>query len=205
MGKILRFRRRTGWTRPRDHGVAAGPRYRHRDDHVTVRGVARDTVGWLRRLRPVILGAILVSIWPATDPALVGPPSFLATPVERVDQHFTICGAGRTHACVVDGDTFRLGSRRIRVIGIDAPETHPARCPEEAELGAAATRRLRELLSRSPFEMSGWAHNPRDRYGRELMSISRTSANGTVESIAAEMRESGLARRYTGGFRLGWC
>ena len=52
-------------------------------------------------------------------------------------------------AYVIDGDTFRLESgERIRIAGIDAPETQPgqARCRAEIALGKAATARARTLL-----------------------------------------------------------
>ena len=44
-----------------------------------------------------------------------------------------------------------------------------------------------------------------DRYGRDLRVISRTRPDGSTQSIADEMRESGLAHRYMGGFKPGWC
>ena len=175
------------------------------DDRVTLSGVARETVVWLGKLRPFILGAILLSIWPAVDPALVGPPGFLATDPERVSESFTRCGPGRGHACVIDGDTFKLGARNIRVIGIDTPETHPSRCPEEARRGEEASAKLQSLLNQGPFAMAGWAHNRRDRYGRELMAVTRRLPDGSTQSIAADMRQSGLARLYLGGLRTGWC
>jgi endonuclease YncB( thermonuclease family) len=205
MGKVIRFRRRR-WTRPRDFGAPEpSPRFWPEDDTVTLRGVARGTMRWLGNLRPFILGAILLAIWPAVDPALVGPPSFLGTDPEMVGERFTRCGPGRGHACAIDGDTFKLGARKIRVIGIDTPETHPARCAEEARLGEDATAKLQELLNQGSFAMTGWAHNRRDRYGRELMAITRARSDGTTQSIAADMRESGLAHLYTGGFKAGWC
>ncbi len=52
-------------------------------------------------------------------------------------------------AYVIDGDTFRLeNGERIRIAGIDAPETQPgqARCRAEIALGKAATARARTLL-----------------------------------------------------------
>lgn len=125
VGKFPKFRRRR-WTRPKAY-------WRNPDDIVTLRGVARETVGWLGRLRPFILGAILLTIWPAMDPALIEPPAFLATEPEEVNEQFTRCGPGRGHACVIDGDTFKLGDRKIRIIGIDTPEVD-AQCPEEALL-----------------------------------------------------------------------
>ena len=151
---------------------------------------------WLAPL--LLLGGALL------DPSLIQPIGPLAA-TERVSATFTACGPGRGPACVIDGDTFKLGSRKIRIIGIDTPETHPARCAKEAELGEAATARLQILLNQGPFEMSAWAHNGNDRYGRELRAISRKLPDGSTQSIAADMRESGLARRYMGGFKMGWC
>jgi endonuclease YncB( thermonuclease family) len=163
---------------------------------------------WSRLLfasRPFALAAILGGLWVGYDPALVEPPELLSTEPELVSETFTICGRGRSNACVVDGDTFRLGERRVRIIGIDAPETHPPRCAEEARLGEQATAKLRELLNAGPFEMVAPVYGQRDRYGRELRTVRRTLAGGGTQSSAEAMRESGLARRYLGGLRSGWC
>ena len=43
-----------------------------------------------------------------------------------------------------------------------------------------------------------------DRYGRDLRVITRRLPDETAQSIAAEMRESGMARRYVGR-KLSWC
>ncbi|MEO6581406.1 MAG: thermonuclease family protein [Sphingomicrobium sp.] len=206
MGRIIKFRRKR-WTRARHYRAAApGLRFWPRDrDEVTVRGLAGETWGWLGKLRPFILGAILLLAWPAADPALVEPPRFLSTDPQHVAEHFTRCGPGRGHACVIDGDTFKLGSRKVRIIGIDTPETHPPRCAEEARLGELATAKLQALLNQGPFDMSAPIYGTRDRYGRDLRSIDRRLANGATQSIAAEMRDSGLAHRYLGGFKTGWC
>lgn len=205
MGKILPFLRRRRWIRARDYG-APPPRIRFwpDDNRVTLRGVARETVAWLGKLRPFILIALLVTVWPAMDPALVEPPSFLQTDPETINAHFTRCGPGRGHACVIDGDTFKLGERKVRVIGIDTAEVD-ARCPEEAAMAAAATEELRRLLNQGPFEMVGRVGNQKDRYGRDLRLVRRVRPDGTEQSIAGDMRSSGLARRYLGGLRGGWC
>ena len=131
---------------------------------------------------------------------LVDPPGFLSSEPEQISAHFTRCGPGRGNACVVDGDTFKLGKRKVRIIGIDAPETHPARCADEARLGEQSTARLQELLNQGPFEMVAPVYGKQDRYGRDLRSIRRGD-----QSIADAMRESGLAHRYLGGFKPGWC
>ena len=154
--------------------------------------------------RPFALAAVLGAIWVGYDPAVVEPPSFLSTDPERVAERFTRCGVGRGHACVVDGDTFKIGQRRIRIIGIDAPETHPARCPEEARLGEAATARLQDLLNQDAFEMVAPVYRDRDKYGRDLRTVQRQLPDGSVQSIASDMRESGLAHRYS-GFKTAWC
>ena len=199
MGKIFPFRRRRRWTKARAYGVASRPQ-----DEVTVRGVARETVEWLGKLRPFILGAILLSIWPTLDPALVEPVGFLSSDPERVNAHFTRCGPGRGHACVIDGDTFKIGQRKIRVIGIDTPEVD-AQCPAEAAMAERATAELQRLLNQGPFRMVGRFAGSTDRYGRDLRAITRLRPDGTEQSIADDMRSSGLARRYLGGLRGGWC
>jgi endonuclease YncB( thermonuclease family) len=141
----------------------------------------------------------------AGDPALVEPPSFLSSDPEHVSETFTRCGPGRGHACVIDGDTFKIGERKVRIIGIDTPETHPARCPEEARLGEAATAMLQGLLNQGAFEMVAPIYRDHDRYGRDLRMVRRKLPDGSSQSIAADMRESGLARRYLGGFKTVWC
>ena len=154
--------------------------------------------------RPFALFAVLAGLWPTLDPALVEPPAFLSATPERIAARFTRCGRGRGQACVVDGDTFKLGQRKIRIVGIDAPETHPAHCPEEARLGEAATAELIRLLNQGPFEMTARIDDMRDRYGRDLRVITRNKPDGTIQSIAEDMRASGLAHRYLGR-KSNWC
>lgn len=201
MGRITPFRRRR---RGRQRsGIGSGPRF-WPERSFSAGGVARDTLRWLGRLRPFILGAILLTIWPTLDARLVEPPAWLSAEPELVNQAFMRCGRSANSACVVDGDTFRLGKRRIRIVGIDAPEMR-AQCAEEARLAEAATIRLQQLLNDGEFEMVGRVDEPIDRYGRELKSLRRRTADGAYVSIAAQMREEGHARRYMGGLRGSWC
>jgi hypothetical protein len=132
------------------------------------RGIRRLLFG----ARPFVFGGLLLLIWPTLDPALVEPPAFLATDPEPISAHFTRCGPGRGHACVIDGDTFKIGQRKVRIIGIDAPEVH-ARCPTEARLAEQATARLQALLNQGPFEMVGRFDEMTDRYGRDLRLVRR--------------------------------
>lgn len=101
------------------------------------------------------------------------------------------------HIYVIDGDTFDLNGTRIRIAGIDAPETHPARCPQEAALGTAATQKLAELLRGRPLWVSGLKT---DRYGRAVAVV---RVNG--EDVADAMIGSGLARKDDRTKRQGWC
>ena len=201
MGDIPPFRRRKRrWTKAADYRPAwqsAGRRGRP---------ARRLPVGrWLAAIRPWIFMAIVLLIWPTVDPALVEPPAFLASDPETVSGNFTRCGAGRGTHCVIDGDTFKLGERKVRIIGIDAPESHGPRCAEEARLGEAATAELQRLLNQGSFAMAGRIGDGRDWYGRDLRALSRTLPGGATQSIAADMLASGTVRRYLGGLRGGWC
>jgi micrococcal nuclease len=97
-------------------------------------------------------------------------------------QVFGFCHSGGGTNCVVDGDTFWIGGEKVRIAGIDAPETHPPRCAEEARLGEAATERLQALLNSGAVTMTR-IDRDRDRYGRPLAA--------------------GVAREYGSG-RRGW-
>ena len=132
------------------------------------------------------------------DPSLIAPFGPLAA-TERVSATFTPCGPGRGSACVIDGDTFKLGDRKIRIIGIDAPELASPRCPAEAALARRASDRLLQLLNQGPFDMVAHRLQREDRNGRDLMVIRR----GDV-SIGATLMEEGLAHRYIGSKRR-WC
>lgn len=160
---------------------------------------------WFAAVRPWLFTALLLMLWPALDPALVEPPALLSGDPESVSGMFTRCGPGRGINCVTDGDTFKIGERRIRIIGIDAPETHPALCEAEAIAGDAATAELVRLLNQSPFTMTGRIDGAQDRYGRDLRALSRVLPDGSVQSIAADLIASGKVRRYLGGLRGGWC
>ena len=114
-------------------------------------------------------------------------------------ERFTRCGApGSGFACVVDGDSFRLGERRIRIRGIDAPEREGA-CPAETDLAQKSADRLVELLNRGPFVMTAKRGDERDRYGRQLRVLTRGR-----KSIGDAMVAEGLAHDYAGA-KTSWC
>lgn len=122
---------------------------------------------------------------------------------ERIDTRFVACGQGGSSGCAPDGDTIFVGPRHIRIIGIDAPELHPARCPAEQAQCAAARTVLVALLNQGPFFLTGPA--ARDEYGRELHNLVRVRPDGTVQSIADDLIASKTVRPYLRGPRDPWC
>ena len=88
---------------------------------------------------------------------------------------------------VTDGDTLRIGSQRIRLHDIDAPESKQ-RCRAGGKTwacGAAATRALRERIVGRPVEC---AERDRDRYGR-IVAVCRVAG----EDVNAWMVAQGWA------------
>ncbi len=124
---------------------------------------------------------------------------------ERVTQRFMVCGTRGSAACAPDGDTIILGTRHIRIIGIDAPELHPARCPAEQAQGEAARAALIALLNQGPFFLTGPDPVVRDEYGRELHNLVRARPDGTVQSIADDLVAAKVVRPYLRGPRVPWC
>ncbi|MBS7697827.1 MULTISPECIES: thermonuclease family protein [unclassified Chelatococcus] len=89
---------------------------------------------------------------------------------------------------VLDGDTIAVGRERIRIVGIDAPETFDAHCPAEKALGDKATAALRQMVAHGVrVERAG----TKDRYRRTL---ARVFYRG--HDVADIMVERGLAVRY---------
>jgi micrococcal nuclease len=132
------------------------------------------------------------------DPSLIAPFGPFAM-TERVTATFTPCGPARGAACVIDGDSFKLGDRTIRITGIDAPELAGPRCAAEAVLARRAADRLVTLLDQGPFDMVAHRFQRQDRHGRDLMVIKRNGA-----SIGGQLISEGLAHRYIGSKRR-WC
>lgn len=112
---------------------------------------------------------------------------------------FSMCDRRPHLDCVIDGDTFYMGSQAIRIADIDTPETHPSRCDYEAELGEKATRRLLELLNGGPFALQLAGGRDEDRYGRKLRIVVRDG-----QSLGDILVFEGLAREWAGR-REPWC
>lgn len=117
---------------------------------------------------------------------------------DALSARFALCHSGGGSNCVVDGDTFWFAGDKYRIADIDTPETHPARCAEEAALGDAATERLRTWLNAGAFSLES-AGRDTDRYGRNLRIVTR---GGT--SVGSVLVDEGLARPWEGR-RRPWC
>ena len=97
-------------------------------------------------------------------------------------------------ARVTDGDTIRIGSTRIRLHGIDAPESKQ-RCTadgQEWQCGSEATEALRNMINGKDVVCS---QRDKDRYGR-IVAVCRVGAT----DINAWMVLNGWAvayRRYS--------
>lgn len=71
----------------------------------------------------------------------------------HADARFALCDGPARRTCVVDGDTFWLDRRKIRIADIDAPEIASLRCPAEKRRGEIARDRLAELLNGGTFDL----------------------------------------------------
>jgi len=112
--------------------------------------------------------------------------------------HFAMCRASLNRNCVVDGDTFRLGTERMRIANIDTPETYRGICggAREVALGKKAAARLRVLMNGGGLAIERQGH---DRYGRTLVRV-RAGGRDVGERLVNER----LARRWPDGAEF-WC
>lgn len=100
---------------------------------------------------------------------------------------------------IIDGDTVALPcevavkgcSKKIRLLEIDAPESHKPSCDAELAAGLRAKERLASLVRAGDVEIS---REGLDRYGRTLANI-RAPAGDVGEILMKE----GLALRYFPG------
>jgi endonuclease YncB( thermonuclease family) len=108
---------------------------------------------------------------------------------------------------VLDGDTFEARvhlwpgldvTTRVRLRGVDAPELK-ARCGEERAKAEAARDALRTILDQGEIGISRVAL---DKYGGRVVADASTSR---TPDVSAALVGAGVARRYSGGHRDGWC
>ncbi len=108
---------------------------------------------------------------------------------------------------VYDGDTIKIKETylntlplSVRIRGIDTPEkSYRAKCTSEKKLASKATKKLKNIIKESDiiyYKNVSW-----DKYGGRILADMYNKKG----NIADQMIESGLARRYNGGKKKGWC
>jgi endonuclease YncB( thermonuclease family) len=109
-----------------------------------------------------------------------------------------IASSANAQIVAVDGDTIRVGNERIRIIGLDTPETYFAKCDAERRRGYQAAGRLQRLLNSRAVRIE--RTGKRDKYRRTLAKV---YVGG--EDVAAIMVREGYARLNHGEKRRPWC
>lgn len=164
------------------------------------RGRSQQGMGLGPWLAAAVVAGIAIGVADLPMPSVAGPAvaPVTANPSAGSVNSFGYCHTGGGTNCVVDGDTFYIGGAKVRIAGIDAPETHPPRCSREAQLGDQATQKLQALLNSGAVTMTGIGRD-RDTYGRLLRNVAVDGKDVGDALIAA-----GVAREYGRG-RPGWC
>lgn len=134
---------------------------------------------------------------PSGRAKLWGSGSVAREPV-TLRAEFGFCHEGGGTNCVVDGDTFWAGGKKVRIAGIEAPETHEPRCAEELLRGKAATRKLQDLLNSGAVTLTA-DDRGEDQHGRLLRHVSVNN-----EDVGRTLIRLGLAREYAGS-KMSWC
>ncbi|MES2904693.1 MAG: thermonuclease family protein [Pseudomonadota bacterium] len=132
-------------------------------------------------------------------PMFRSPGELASSVAPTITGGFSACKWGGGTNCVVDGDTIYLNGDKIRIAGIDAPETHDYGCPSELGLGERAASRLQALLNSGGAVTLTSIDRDEDVYGRKLRNVAVGGAD-----VGDTLIGEGLARAYGGG-RRSWC
>ena len=111
-----------------------------------------------------------------------------------------IVAAGCTHIIqgdirIIDADTVKIGQEKIRLLGVDAPETsQTCSCGgEKVECGEQATSALKDFVGTDKIYCKG---DKRDRYGRTIGECF-IRRNGAEISLNQWLVANGYAVAYT--------
>tara|TARA_R100000306_G_C4252360_1_gene81075 strand:+ start:86 stop:454 length:369 start_codon:yes stop_codon:yes gene_type:complete len=111
---------------------------------------------------------------------------------------------------VVDGDTIDVNidlgfqvwhKARVRMLGIDTPESR-TRNLEEKALGLASKARLKELLKGKKVTIE--CSKEKGKFGRVLAIVWTVDKEGKEIDINSQLIEEGHARPYFGGKKEAW-
>lgn len=136
------------------------------------------------------LGVVILTLIVTTTNAAAYPPIENATYIR--------CYDGDTCTFTIPGWPDLAGKEiGVRIRGLDTPEIR-GKCEQEKALAIRARDRLRELLrAASAIVLS---EPERGKYFRIVATV---LADGM--DVAEVLIAEGLARRYDGGHREGWC
>jgi micrococcal nuclease len=135
---------------------------------------------------PPAAAAPVVPAAPVVSPAAPAAPAVPAAPAPVVPAALTV-----TH--VADGDTVTLSDgRKVRILGIDAPESVKPNAPVECYGYEASAFARTTLLGKSVTVTGDPSQDTTDRYGRTLAYL--TLPDGRDYSVMAA--EAGAARSY---------
>lgn len=99
-------------------------------------------------------------------------------------------------AQVVDGDSLKIGSTRVRLAGIDAPELHQD-CPDGWKAGQEARLYLGWLISGNPVQCE---YSGVDKYGRSLGTCYAPPLSPAATTLPIELNRAmvraGMAWAY---------
>ncbi len=184
--------------RPHVYRNSAPPRYRRRRAGFGLWLALVAAGGFVGTLAALQLAPAEQAAGAGGAPIRVVDPANYSAPADGFSARFSLCHSGGGRDCVVDGDTFWFAGDKYRIADIDTPETHPARCAEEAALGGAATERLHEWLNDGAFSLEGIDRDS-DMHGRKLRVVTRGG-----QSVGSVLVAEGLARPWEGQ-RRPWC
>ena len=112
---------------------------------------------------------------------------------------------------VVDGDTIDVNidlgfdihhSARVRMMGIDTPESRTRNLAEKA-LGLASKARLKEMLKGQKVKLLT-SKECKGKFGRVLADVIIIDKQGTETNCNQQLIEEGHARPYYGGKKVPW-
>lgn len=179
------------------------------------RRVARPGAGWSRRLARLLPWIFVLCI---VAGSALPVRHWLNWPIRNdgATQEFETVwrqagNLSQPHATdvirTIDGDTFEARVKlapgrevmtRVRLRGIDAPETKAA-CAEEARLADAATAALRKMLEDG--DVAIYNIGP-DKYSGRVVADAGTKR---TPNVSAALLKAGHVRTYQGGRRNSWC
>ena len=112
---------------------------------------------------------------------------------------------------VVDGDTIDVNldlgfniwhKARVRMLGIDTPESRTRNLDEKA-LGLASKKRLKELLKGQKVKIAT-SKEGKGKFGRILADVITIDKEGNETNCNNQLIEEGHARPYFGGTKIPW-